>query len=204
MTNLDHFNVHVIFQKLKQKYHKKSLSIIIDPKVRNIDHFNDQAFFMFQGLIDLCLEQIESVLPAYLKAPLDSNSNTPVSPDSTSNSSSIIKSVTVITQQQQQHQHQSAVSEVSSSSMSPDPDLACAELLSNESIDLEVDESGYFGANQAFKTRTVSGASSYGSRSSSPLSAVDIFTDFSTNVLQKAYAEVEADGVDPTYSILCS
>jgi hypothetical protein len=93
---------------------------------------------------------------------------------------------------------------VSSSSTLLNPGLACAELLSNDSIDLEEDESGYFGGNQSFKTRTESGAASAGSRSSSPLSVVDIFTDFSTNVLQKAYAEAEAGGVDPTYSILCS
>ena len=156
------------------------------------------------------MRQIDSILPDYLKAP---PAEVPVSPDSTSNSNIVRPSP----------MEQDSGADSTQIAESPDPDLACSELLSNDSTlalsEEEVDESGYFGAGSnsaekgitTTKQRSDSGeTSSSGSRSSSPLSAVDIFTDFSTNVLQRAYAEVEAAAqqaaspVDPTYTILVS
>ena len=158
------------------------------------------------------MRQIDSILPDYLKAP---PAEVPVSPDSTSSSNIVRPSLPM---------EQDSGADSTQIAESPDPDLACSELLSNDSTlcteEEEVDESGYFGASSnsvekgitTTKQRSDSGetSSSSGSRSSSPLSAVDIFTDFSTNVLQRAYAEVEAAAqqaaspVDPTYTILVS
>ena len=157
------------------------------------------------------MRQIDSILPDYLKAP--PTSEVPVSPDSTSNSNIVRPSLPM---------EQDSGADSTQIAESPDPDLACSELLSNDSTlctEGSEDESGYFGASSnsvekgitTTKQRSDSGeTSSSGSRSSSPLSAVDIFTDFSTNVLQRAYAEVEAaqqataSPVDPTYTILVS
>ena len=157
------------------------------------------------------MRQIDSILPDYLKAP---PAEVPVSPDSTSSSNIVRPSLPM---------EQDSGADSTQIAESPDPDLACSELLSNDSTLCtgSEDESGYFGANNSnsvekgittTKQRSDSGetSSSSGSRSSSPLSAVDIFTDFSTNVLQRAYAEVEAAAqqaaspVDPTYTILVS
>ena len=158
------------------------------------------------------MRQIDSILPDYLKAP---PAEVPVSPDSTSSPNIVRPSLPM---------EQDSGADSTQIAESPDPDLACSELLSNDSTlalsEEEVDESGYFGATSnsvekgitTTKQRSDSGetSSSSGSRSSSPLSAVDIFTDFSTNVLQRAYAEVEAAAqqaaspVDPTYTILVS
>lgn len=176
------------------------------------------------GHIELCMRQIDSILPDYLKAP--PSTATPVSPDSTSGSSNIVRPSPM--------EEDSGADSTELAAESPDPDLACSELLSNDSIEddeEEVDESGYFGnsdrrtpeegqttfsgkelSKSGMKQRSDSGETSVSSRSSSPLSAVDIFTDFSTNVLQRAYAEVEAaqaaaaasSPVDPTYTILVS
>ena len=156
------------------------------------------------------MRQIDSILPDYLKAP---SAEVPVSPDSTS----------AIIRPSPMEQDSIVGADSTIPAESPDPDLACSELLSNDStlcIEEEVDESGYFGASnnsreelsKTGKQRSDSGETSNSSRSSSPLSAVDIFTDFSTNVLQRAYAEVEAaqaaaqaaSPVDPTYTILVS
>ena len=160
------------------------------------------------------MRQIDSILPDYLKAP-PRPTELPVSPDSTSNSNIVRPSP----------MEQDSGADSTQIAESPDPDLACSELLSNNSTlalsEEEVDESGYFGAGSnsaekgitTTKQRSDSGeTSSSGSRSSSPLSAVDIFTDFNTNVLQRAYEEVEAAAaaaaasspVDPTYTILVS
>ena len=159
------------------------------------------------------MRQIDSILPDYLKAP-PRPTEVPVSPDSTSNSNIVRPSLPM---------EQDSGADSTQIAESPDPDLACSELLSNDSTLCtgSEDESGYFGASSnsaekgitTTKQRSDSGetSSSSGSRSSSPLSAVDIFTDFSTNVLQRAYAEVEAaqqaaaaSPVDPTYTILVS
>ena len=185
--------------------------------------FNVLVRFILQGHIDLCMRQIDSIIPDYLKAP-PSPANVPVSPDSTSGSSNIVRPSPM----EQDSGADSTMGTVAGAE-SPDPDLACSELLSNDSIedddeDDEVDESGYFGISHSrettlpgkeisgMKQRSESGETSNSSRSSSPLSAVDIFTDFSTNVLQRAYAEVEAaqaaaaasSPADPTYTILVS
>ena len=159
------------------------------------------------------MRQIDSILPDYLKAP-PRPTEVPVSPDSTSNSNIVRPPLPM---------EQDSGADSTQIAESPDPDLACSELLSNDSTlctEGSEDESGYFGASSnsaekgitTTKQRSDSGetSSSSGSRSSSPLSAVDIFTDFSTNVLQRAYAEVEAaqqaaaSPVDPTYTILVS
>ena len=157
------------------------------------------------------MRQIDSILPDYLKAP-PRPTEVPVSPDSTSNSNIVRPPLPM---------EQDSGADSTQIAESPDPDLACSELLSNDSTLCtgSEDESGYFGASSnsvekgitTTKQRSDSGeTSSSGSRSSSPLSAVDIFTDFSTNVLQRAYAEVEAaqqaaaSPVDPTYTILVS
>ena len=159
------------------------------------------------------MRQIDSILPDYLKAP-PRPTEVPVSPDSTSSSNIVRPSLPM---------EQDSGADSTQIAESPDPDLACSELLSNDSTlctEGSEDESGYFGASSnsaekgitTTKQRSDSGetSSSSGSRSSSPLSAVDIFTDFSTNVLQRAYAEVEAAAqqaaspVDPTYTILVS
>ena len=176
------------------------------------------------------MRQIDSILPDYLRAPSPPPAAAvPVSPDSTSGSSIIVRpspmeqdsgadSTGTVEYPGTTTEYPGTVAE------SPDPDLACSELLSNDSIeDDEVDESGYFGNSNSRETtlpgkglsgmtkqRSDSGETSNSSGSSSPLSAVDIFTDFSTNVLQRAYAEVEAAAqqaaspVDPTYTILVS
>ncbi len=148
---------------------------------------------ILQGHIDRCLKQIDAILPSYLKAP--PQPPLPVSPDSTSN---IIKPAAMTASPIE------VDSSTHPSSSSPEVDLACAEVLSNESCE-DVDESGYFGCRARGTPEHYTGTAAAGdSRSSSPLSAVDIFTDFNTNVLQAAYAEAEAGGVDPAYSILVS
>ena len=181
------------------------------------------------------MRQIDSILPDYLKAPAAAAAvPVPVSPDSTSGSGNIARPSPM--------EQDSSAGVDSTAAESPDPDLACAEFLSNDSTlccddERETDESGYFGNSRRApgeyyeeeekersgptgfvpekfgqKQRSDSGETSNTSRSSSPLSAVDIFTDFNTNVLQRAYEEVEAAAaaaaasspVDPTYTILVS
>ena len=134
---------------------------------------------------------IDSILPDYLRPktekqqqPSPGNPEMP-SPDSTSNV------VTLVSPLPARHP--------ALSQGSPEPDLQCREVLSSESILLAEDEDDSLGFCMASSTTkdgapsptasSVSSTSSSSSRrSASPLSAVDIFTDFNTNVL-RAYDE---------------
>ncbi len=83
---------------------------------------------------------------------------------------------------------------------SPEMDLRCSEVLANESV-LAVDEDDEVHFCQS-STEIVS-SSAPSSRSSSPLSAVDIFTEFNTNVLQAVFEQAEST-MEAGYSILVS
>ena len=95
------------------------------------------------------------------------------------------------------------------SAQSPDPDLLCEEHISNElSQDFQTNFSEDFSSRSSFGHEDSNGGSppySLGtntSRSSSPLSAVDIFTEYNTNVLQAIFDQ--ADELDSHFSILVS
>ena len=92
---------------------------------------------------------------------------------------------------------------------SPDPDLLCEEQISNDSTltqDFPTQFSEDFSSRSSFE-REGGGSPQYSlgtsnSRSSSPLSAVDIFTEYNTNVLQAIFDQ--ADELDSHFSILVS
>ena len=71
------------------------------------------------------------------------------------------------------------------------PDLSCDEKLSRDSLSSTSSEHSTF----ADSEYTLGG-----SRSSSPLSAVDIFTEFNQNVLQPMYDQVDQTNTDNTNS----
>ena len=146
--------------------------------------------------LDKCCKAMEANLPSYLKVP-DADV---IVPDSTSDQIS-----------------SSSSSSSYKSSSSPEPDLECKEVLSNDStlmFDNNDDnmclvsqsEPDFCVANQSKSSKedayglTVTSSSS---RSSSPLSAVDIFTEFNTNVLRAVFEQAEGN-LDPNYSILVS
>ena len=135
------------------------------------------------------MDSMDSILPVYLKANPTSSEDIAMgvapSPDSTTNP-----------EQLQQLQLSTPTKAVTTAS--PEPDLVCSEILLEELDSLDSSSSS--------STKTVTSAESP-SRSDSPLSAVDIFTDFNTNVLQVYEDEAEAakaSSIDPTYSILVS
>ena len=77
------------------------------------------------------------------------------------------------------------------------PDLTCDEKLSHTS---SLSSSSFSSERSDHSTFADSEYTLGGSRSSSPLSAVDIFTEFNQNVLQPMYDQVEAD----SFTILVS
>ena len=89
---------------------------------------------------------------------------------------------------------------------SPDPDLICQEQISNDlTQDFQTNFSEDFSSRSSFDRDDGSPQYSLGtsnSRSSSPLSAVDIFTEYNTNVLQAIFDQ--ADELDSHFSILVS
>merc|ERR1711997_121594 len=95
-------------------------------------------------------------------------------------------------------------------SQSPDPDLLCEEQISNDSTLTQelVSNLDDFSSRSSFGGPEENGASpqyslgTSNSRSSSPLSAVDIFTEYNTNVLQAIFDQ--ADELDSHFSILVS
>ena len=120
-----------------------------------------------------------------------------------------------------QHIHTSSESEITTSNtnltghnfdrsvQSPDPDLLCEEHISNDlTQDFESKFPEDFTSRSSFGNEDSIGASppyslgSSTSRSSSPLSAVDIFTEYNTNVLQAIFDQ--ADEIDSHFSILVS
>jgi hypothetical protein len=91
---------------------------------------------------------------------------------------------------------------------SPDPDLLCQEQISNDlTQDFQTNFSEDFSSRSSFGHDDGLGSPQYSlgtsnSRSSSPLSAVDIFTEYNTNVLQAIFDQ--ADELDSHFSILVS
>ena len=176
-----------------------------------------------QDHIDQCVEDLNAILPTYLTGISQQIvSLLPPSPDSTTNTN---------LQKLPEEQYMSIYpnlpsppeSDISTSnstimpshcldkraSQSPDLDLACDEQISNDlTQDFQSNYADDFASRSSFGHEDSNGASppySLGtntSRSSSPLSAVDIFTEYNTNVLQAIFDQ--ADEFDSTYSILVS
>ena len=176
--------------------------------------------FYLQDHIDQCVEALNVILPTYLTGISQQIiSLLPPSPDSTTSpslqkaadepmimfpnipsppDSEISNSNTILPNQS-----------FDRSAQSPDPDLLCEEHISNElSQDFQTNFSEDFSSRSSFGHEDSNGGSppySLGtntSRSSSPLSAVDIFTEYNTNVLQAIFDQ--ADELDSHFSILVS
>lgn len=176
-----------------------------------------------QDHIDRCVEALNAILPTYLTGISQQIvSLLPPSPDSTTNpnlqklpeeqfmpiypnlpsppESDISTSNTTILPSQSLEKR---------CSQSPDLDLVCDEQISNDlTQDFQTNFVEDLASRSSFGHEDSNGASppySLGtntSRSSSPLSAVDIFTEYNTNVLQAIFDQ--ADELEPPYSILVS
>lgn len=81
-------------------------------------------------------------------------------------------------------------------STSKSPDLICTEELLENSCHTSSEDS----SDSSLTTLGDYCLTSPGSRSSSPLSAVDIFTEFNTNILQPMFDQVDQDQVDSSFS----
>jgi len=86
------------------------------------------------------------------------------------------------------------------------PDLICTEQLSHEDSSISSEDSSNVGTylDDSEYSSLMAPPTPSSIRSSSPLSAVDIFTDFNTNVLQPMFDQVENAGVDSFSTILVS
>ena len=86
------------------------------------------------------------------------------------------------------------------------PDLICTEQLSHEDNSISSEDSSNVGTylDDSEYSSLMAPPTPSSIRSSSPLSAVDIFTDFNTNVLQPMFDQVENAGVDSFSTILVS
>ena len=162
------------------------------------------------------MESIDAILPTYLKAKSAEEESLRAankillqSPDSTTNPVEL---------------QQLQLSTPTKNNNSTSPDLACAEVLSSAEEEEDFDGSNGGGSDDSSSTATLLSTATDMTRSGSPLSAVDIFTDFNTNVLQvyedhegvsaeeedagengsKANAKTGSSSIDQTYSILVS
>ena len=137
------------------------------------------------------------MLPGYLKSlPCESGTNEQV-PDSTSSPIKTPSTPPPITCPSPPPSL-SYANQSLSPQRSPLPDLLCTEDLSN---DVELIED-FDHEECCLSPITASGDKSGHSRSSSPLSAVDIFSEFDNNVLQAIFDQ--AENLDSPYSILVS
>ena len=183
-------------------------------------HCNKDASFLLQNHIEECLKEMNDMLPSYLK-PKSVENNQESSPDST-----LDMGAPGPVQSQEQIQEQvpqqtvpsfednylhitvprndlppsseleasprsvtNSEASLATFSSSPEPDLFCPEFLANESALAE--EVG-----EVDPSRSPATLCDVDSRTSSPISAADIFTDFNTNVLKAAYAEAEKKSAD--------
>ena len=180
-------------------------------------------FSILQDHIDQCVEALNAILPAYLTGISQQIVGLlPPSPDSTTNPN-LQKLPTEEYMSIYPNLPSPPESDISTSnstilpsqcygkrsSQSPDIDLACDEQISNDlTQDFQSNFGDDFASRSSFGNEDSNGASppySLGtntSRSSSPLSAVDIFTEYNTNVLQAIFDQ--ADEIDSPYSILVS
>jgi hypothetical protein len=173
--------------------------------------------------IDQCVEALNAILPTYLTGISQQIvSLLPPSPDSTTNPNlqKLPEEQFMTIYPNLPSPPESDISTSNSTilpahsldkrcSQSPDLDLICDEHISNDlTQDFQSNFSEDFASRSSFGHEDSNGASppySLGtntSRSSSPLSAVDIFTEYNTNVLQAIFDQ--ADELEPPYSILVS
>ncbi len=162
-----------------------------------------------QDQIDQCTEAIRAILPGYLKDP--AHQQQLPSPDST----------TLIcggkTEEEEEEGRRRGVATPVTprtneatplTGNSPaTPDLACKEHLEDESVLVRDDDDFCLATttSEAATATATAEATSSSSRSSSPLSAVDIFTEFNAGVLRAVFEQGER-AMEPggSYSILVS
>ena len=86
------------------------------------------------------------------------------------------------------------------------PDLICTEQLSHEdsSSNSSGEDTSTYLDDSEYSSLMAPPTPASSIRSSSPLSAVDIFTDYNTNILQPMFDQVENAGVDSFSTILVS
>ena len=175
--------------------------------------------FLLQNHIEDCVRDMDSILPSYLKPTPPAEAHT--SPDSTSSTTSTtssnsamvspsISEPAVVPSMEESYllvtasdesSRSSVTSVTSEASSSPEPDLFCPEFLSNESAlveegqdvpeDMESHVPGVNGETRS-KSPLFHQVLSQDSRSTSPLSAVDIFTDYNTSVLKAVFEQAES------------
>jgi len=172
------------------------------------------------GHIDQCVDALNAILPTYLTG-ISQQIITllPPSPDSTTSPN--LQKTTNQPMMMLPNLPSSTESEITTSNtilqhhsldrsiQSPDPDLLCEEHISNDlTQDFQTNFAEDFTSRSSFGNEDSVGASppyslgSSTSRSSSPLSAVDIFTEYNTNVLQAIFDQ--ADEIESHFSILVS
>lgn len=135
-----------------------------------------------------CIKDLASILPDYLKPPQIEIHQTP---DSTSCKPGLRRSHTYPMRMEAEYKPDSTTR--LSPECSPEPDLFCKEYMSNDSA---------LGEEFDHPDGDCLATGSPSSRSSSPLSAVDIFTDYNTHVLQAVFDQ--AENMDSHCSILVS
>ena len=180
-------------------------------------------FSILQDHIDQCVDALNAILPTYLTGISQQIvSLLPPSPDSTTNPNlqklpneefmSIYPNLPSPPESDISTSNSTIIPTHCSdkrSTQSPDLDLVCDEQISNDlTQDFQSNFVDDFASRSSYGHEDSNGASppySLGtntSRSSSPLSAVDIFTEYNTNVLQAIFDQ--ADELEPPYSILVS
>ncbi len=138
---------------------------------------------------------MRAILPAYLKDP---SANQLPSPDSTSTVADVTSMEDAATPPRMATNEATPLAGNSPAS----PDLACQEHLEDESV-LVSDES-IPGAVASSSSYCLEEPTTTTSRSSSPLSAVDIFTEFNAGVLRAVFEQGERAMEPGSYSILVS